>query len=72
MANYQDQLLNGMRKEKISCQVYLINGRQLSGTVKAFDNFVIILESAGKQNLIYKHAISTITPMKSIKLQQSE
>lgn len=45
--------------------IYLVNGFQLRGMVKGFDNFTVILEQDGKQQLVYKHAISTISPMKS-------
>jgi len=60
--NLQDIFLNQVRKENILITVYLINGFQLRGTVKGFDNYTIVLESDGKQQLIYKHAISTISP----------
>ena len=64
--NLQDNFLNQVRKENISVTVYLINGFQLKGVVKGFDNFTVILEADGKQQLIYKHAISTIAPINSI------
>jgi host factor-I protein len=47
--------------------MYLVSGKQLEGTIEGFDNFVVILNIKGKQNMFYKHAISTITPQKSIK-----
>ncbi|HHY13385.1 MAG TPA: RNA chaperone Hfq [Thermoanaerobacterales bacterium] len=50
----------------MSVTVYLINGFQLKGVVKGFDNFTVILEADGKQQLIYKHAISTISPIRNI------
>ena len=64
--NLQDVFLNKVRKENISITIYLINGYQLKGLVKGFDNYTIVLDSEGKQHLIYKHAISTITPTKVI------
>ena len=64
--NLQDFFLNKVRKENISITIYLINGYQLKGLVKGFDNYTIVLDSEGKQHLIYKHAISTITPTKVI------
>ncbi|SHI00535.1 RNA chaperone Hfq [Sporanaerobacter acetigenes] len=64
--NLQDVFLNRARKDNIVITVYLINGYQLKGNVKGFDNYTLILESDGKQQLIYKHAISTIVPTKSI------
>ncbi len=67
--NLQDVFLNVVRKEHISVTVYLTNGFQLKGSVKGFDNFTVILESDGKQQLVYKHAISTIIPFKPVSLQ---
>lgn len=66
--NLQDNYLNHLRKEKIPVVVYLTNGVRLKGTIKAFDNFVIILKEASQQ-LIYKHAISTIIPEKDVDLR---
>ncbi len=64
--NLQDIFLNKVRKENIGITVYLVNGFQLKGFVKGFDNYTIVLENENKQDLIYKHAISTITPNKKI------
>lgn len=69
--NLQDMLLNQLRKEKVLSVVFLTNGFQLKGTIKGFDNFVVILESEGKQQMIYKHAISTLVPSKAINLNAS-
>lgn len=69
--NLQDVLLNQLRKEKILITVFLTNGFQLKGTIKGFDNFVVILESEGKQQMIYKHAISTLVPSKAVNLSTS-
>lgn len=66
--NLQDVFLNQVRKEKIPVTIYLTNGFQFKGAVKGFDNFTVILESDGKQNLVYKHAISTIIPIKSVSI----
>ena len=66
--NIQDVFLNQVRKEGILVVVYLVNGFQLKGLVKGFDNFTVILEVEGKQQMIYKHAISTVMPMKQIEL----
>ncbi len=60
--NLQDSFLNQLRKEGMSAVFYLVNGFQMRGHVKGFDSFVIILETDGKNQLIYKHAISTIIP----------
>lgn len=59
--NYQDQFLNQARKDKTLLTVFLVNGFQMRGTITGFDAFVIMLFSEGKQQMIYKHAVSTIT-----------
>jgi len=64
--NLQDIFLNGARKNKIPVTVYLTNGFQIRGNVKGFDSFTVVLDSDGKQMMVYKHAISTITPQKQI------
>ena len=66
--NLQDVFLNQARKDKIAVTIYLTNGFQFKGKVKGFDNYTVILDCDGKQNLVYKHAISTITPSKSINI----
>ncbi len=66
--NLQDVFLNQVRKEHIAVTIYLTNGFQLKGMVKGFDNFTVVLDSEGKQQLVYKHAISTISPMKIVNL----
>jgi host factor-I protein len=63
--NIQDNFLNQARKENIVVVIHLVNGFQLKGLVRGFDNFTVILESMGKQQMIYKHAISTITPTRA-------
>lgn len=63
--NLQDSFLNQVRKENVPVIIYLVNGFQLRGSVKGFDNFTVIIENDGKQQLVYKHAISTITPIRS-------
>jgi host factor-I protein len=66
--NLQDVFLNQARKDRIPVTIFLTNGFQFKGVVKGFDNFTVILESDGKQNLVYKHAISTIVPAKPISI----
>jgi len=66
----QDYFLNQGRKEKIQFTFILTNGFQFRGYVKAFDNFTVIIESEGAQMLVYKHAISTIKPMRQINLAE--
>ncbi|AIW40337.1 MULTISPECIES: RNA chaperone Hfq [Paenibacillus] len=70
--NIQDTFLNQLRKDSIPVTVYLINGFQVRGTIKAFDNFTIVIDSDGKQQLIYKHAISTFTPQRNVSLVQQQ
>lgn len=70
--NLQDYFLNIIRRENIAVTIFLVNGFQLRGNVKGFDNFTVILESEGKTDLIYKHAISTIVPARSIPLNFDE
>ena len=64
--NLQDVFLNQVRKEHIAVTIYLTNGFQLKGMVKGFDNFTVVLDTEGKQQLVYKDAISTISPMKIV------
>lgn len=66
--NLQDVFLNQVRKEHIPVTIYLTNGFQLRGMVKGFDNFTVVLDSEGKQQLVYKHAISTVSPMKAVNI----
>ena len=66
--NLQDVFLNKVRKENKEVTIYLINGYQIKGFIKGFDNYVVVIENGDKQHLVYKHAISTITPSKPINL----
>ena len=66
--NLQDVFLNQIRKESIPVTIYLVNGFQLKGLVKGFDNFTVILDFENKQQMVYKHAISTIMPMRAVNL----
>jgi host factor-I protein len=70
--NIQDTFLNQIRKDNVPVTVYLMNGFQLRGSVKAFDNFTIVIDSDGKQQLVYKHAISTFTPARPVSLNSSD
>ena len=67
--NLQDTFLNQARKENMLTTVFLVNGYQIKGVVRSFDNFTLLLEVEGKQQLVYKHAISTIIPMRNINLR---
>ena len=65
--NLQDAILNEVRRDKVPVTLFLMNGFQLRGIVTGFDSFVVVLVSDGKQQMIYKHAISTLAPMKPLK-----
>ena len=67
--NYQDAILSAARRENIPITVYLTSGFQIRGNIRAFDSYVIIVETDGKQQMVYKHAISTVVPLKSISFQ---
>ena len=67
--NLQDTFLNKARKDKISVTVFLVNGFQFKGMVRGFDNCPInLVDTEGRQNIVYKHAISTIQPIRQILL----
>ena len=65
--NLQDGILKEVRREKVPVTLFLMNGFQLRGTVVGYDNFVVVLVSDGKQQMIYKHAISTLVPIRPLK-----
>ena len=69
-SNLQEIFLTRARKQGVSVTVFLVNGFQLRGTVTGFDNFTVVLDTDGKQQVIYKHAISTIVPQHAISLQE--
>jgi host factor-I protein len=66
--NLQDVILNQARRDKQVVTLFLTNGFQMRGIVRGFDSFTVVLDTEGKQQLIYKHAISTIVPPKPIDL----
>ena len=68
--NYQDIFLNQARRERAMLTVFLMNGFQMRGIITGFDPFVIVLQSEGKQQMIYKHAVSTIIPAMPLSLKQ--
>jgi len=63
----QDAILKEVRREKVPVTLFLMNGFQLRGTITGYDSFVVVLVSDGRQQMIYKHAISTLVPMKPLK-----
>ena len=67
-AQLQDIFLAAARRDRVPLTVFLVNGFQLRGTITGFDSFTVVLDSDGKQNLIYKHAISTITPFRAVEM----
>ena len=66
--NVQDAFLNYVRKENIPVVIYLVNGFQIRGLVRGFDNFSVIIENEGKQQMVYKHAVSTISPATKVSI----
>ena len=65
--NLQEAILSEVRREKAPVTLFLMNGFQLRGVITGYDSFVVVLQSDGKQQMIYKHAISTLAPMKPTK-----
>ena len=65
--NLQDAILTEVRRDKVPVTMFLMNGFQLRGNVTGFDSFVVVLVSDGKQQMIYKHAISTLAPIRPLK-----
>ena len=65
--NLQDSILKEVIRDRVPVTMFLMNGFQLRGFVTGFDSFVVVLVSDGKQQMIYKHAISTLAPMKPLK-----
>ena len=68
--NLQEIFLTRARKQNIPVTMFLVNGFQLRGTITGFDCFVVILDSEGRQQVIYKHAISTIAPLRPVELRE--
>ena len=67
--NRQDLYLNTVRKNRTPVTVFLVNGYQLHGTVTSFDSFVVFLDTDTRQQMIYKHAISTMTSSQSVPVE---
>ena len=70
--NLQDNFLNQARKDNMPMQIFLVNGYQIKGTVRSFDNFTILLDVDGRQQLVYKHAVSTIVPSRNMTLTSGD
>ena len=71
IANLQDLFLLNARRTHAPLTVFLVNGFQMRGTITGYDSFIVMLESDGKQQMIYKHAISTIVPLTAIDLRDA-
>ena len=69
--NLQDAILKEVRRDRVPVTLFLMNGFQLRGVITGFDSFVVVLVTDGKQQMIYKHAISTLAPSKPLKSAQS-
>lgn len=69
-ANLQDIFLTKARRDKTPVTLFLMNGFQMRGVISGFDAFVVVLDSDGKQQIVYKHAISTIAPLRPVDLSE--
>ena len=67
----QDPFLNALRREKVPVSIYLVNGIKLQGQIDSFDQFVVLLRNSINQ-MVYKHAISTVVPARNIRLPGEE
>ena len=72
ITNLQDVFLTRARRQAVGVTVFLVNGFQMRGTITGFDSFIVVLESEGRQQVIYKHAISTIVPVQIVDLREAE
>ena len=71
-ANLQEIFLTKVRKQALSVTVFLMNGFQLRGTITGFDSFSLVLDSDGRQQFIYKHAISTVVPERPLSWEEED
>ena len=71
-ANLQDIFLTKVRKQAVPVTVFLMNGFQLRGVITGFDSFSLVLDSDGRQQFIYKHAVSTLGPLRPLSLREEE
>ncbi|WP_286146893.1 RNA chaperone Hfq [Neopoerus faecalis] len=70
--NLQDLFLLRAREDRLNVTVFLMNGFQMRGIITGYDPFVVVLDTDGKQQVIYKHAISTIVPIRPVELREAE
>ncbi len=70
--NLQENFLNQARKENVPVTIHLMNGFQIKGMIRGFDQFTIVVDSMGRQQMVFKHAISTVTPAKPLGAKPAE
>ena len=70
--NLQENFLNQARKENVPVTIHLLNGFQIKGMIRGFDQFTVVIDAMGRQQMVFKHAISTITPAKPLGARQQE
>ena len=70
-ASLQDPFLNALRKERVPVSIFLVNGIKLQGQIESFDQFVVLLRNTVNQ-MVYKHAISTVVPSRNVKLPMAD
>ena len=70
--NLQDSLLSKLRRRRMGATVFLVNGFQIRGEIRGFDPFVVVIYSDGKQQMVYKHAISTVVPERPVSWEEEE
>ncbi|MBR0062358.1 MAG: RNA chaperone Hfq [Selenomonadaceae bacterium] len=70
--NLQENFLNQARKENVPVTIHLMNGFQIKGMIRGFDQFTIVIDSMGRQQMVFKHAISTVTPAKPLGTKPAE
>ena len=68
--NLQENFLNQARKENVPVTIHLVNGFQIKGMIRGFDQFTIVIDAMGRQQMVFKHAISTVTPSRPLGMQQ--
>ena len=70
--NLQDCLLSKLRRTRMGATVFLVNGFQIRGEIRGFDAFVVVIYSEGKQQMVFKHAISTVVPERPLSWEEEE
>lgn len=66
LINLQENFLNQARKENVPVTIHLVNGFQIKGMIRGFDQFTVVIDAMGRQQMVFKHAISTITPARPL------